>query len=285
MPELPEVETVCRFLHAKLLKKRIIDIKVNQANLRMPITQNINEVIKSGVVTNIRRRGKYIIWDMSNHTLVIIHLGMSGKLLYLDGQTPTGKHNHVLFFLEDRSSIIYNDPRRFGLVIAINAKEEGQFFRHLGIEPLTDDFSGSALKKVLTSKTASIKSILMNSKIIVGIGNIYAAESLFLAGISPLRLAKDLSQEECDKLVVAIKNTLTCAINAGGSTLKDYANPSGSPGYFQHHFKVYGRAGRPCIICNNTILSVRQSGRSTFYCSKCQNSQVLPHLDSLNLCY
>ncbi|WP_339047832.1 bifunctional DNA-formamidopyrimidine glycosylase/DNA-(apurinic or apyrimidinic site) lyase [Candidatus Mesenet endosymbiont of Phosphuga atrata] len=271
MPELPEVETICRFLHAKLLKKKIIDIKVNQANLRMPITQNINEMIKSGVVTNIRRRGKYIIWEMSNSALVIIHLGMSGKLLYFDRQTPISKHDHVIFLLEDSSSIIYNDPRRFGLVVAINSKEEGKFFQHLGIEPLTDGFSGSTLKQVLTDKTASIKSILMNSKIIVGIGNIYAAENLFLAGISPFKLAKDLSQEECDKLVIAVKNTLTCAINAGGSTLKDYAKPSGSPGYFQHHFKVYGRAGKPCIICHNTILSVRQSGRSTFYCSKCQN--------------
>ncbi|WP_339045889.1 bifunctional DNA-formamidopyrimidine glycosylase/DNA-(apurinic or apyrimidinic site) lyase [Candidatus Mesenet endosymbiont of Agriotes lineatus] len=272
MPELPEVETVCRFLHAKLLEKKMIDIKVNQANLRAPVTQNINEVLKDGIVTNVRRRGKYIIWEMSNSALVIIHLGMSGKLLYFDGQTPIGKHDHVIFFLEDSSSIVYNDPRRFGLIVVINAKEEEQFFRYLGIEPLTDDFSGSTLRKLLAGKTASIKSVLMNSKIIVGIGNIYAAESLFLAGILPFRLAKDLSQEECDKLVIAIKNTLTNAINAGGSTLKDYAKPSGLPGYFQHYFKVYGRAGKPCVICKNTILSVRQSGRSTFYCSKCQNS-------------
>lgn len=270
MLELPEVETICKFLLTRLLKQRIIDVQVNQANLRVPITKNISEVLKGSIVTNVRRRGKYIILDMSNHILIIIHLGMSGKLLYFDSQMPKDKHNHVIFFLEDKSSIVYNDPRRFGLVIVIDAKKEEQFFRHLGIEPLTDDFSGNNLKKLLVGKTASIKSILMNSKIVVGIGNIYAAESLFLAGILPFRLAKDLSQEECDKLVVAIKNTLTCAINAGGSTLKDYAKPSGSPGYFQHHFKVYGRADKPCTICQNTILSVQQSGRTTFYCSKCQ---------------
>lgn len=270
MPELPEVETICKSLLTELLEKRITNVKVNQANLRAPITKNISEILKSTIVTNIRRRGKYIIWDISNGALVIIHLGMSGKLLHFDDQMSAGKHDHVIFFLENGSSIVYNDPRRFGLVVVIDAKEEEEFFRHLGIEPLTDDLSGSVLKELLTGKTASIKSILMNSKVIVGIGNIYAAESLFLAGISPFKLAKDLNQEECSRLSQAIKNTLTCAINAGGSTLKDYAKPSGSSGYFQHHFKVYGRAGKPCMMCQNTILSARQNGRSTFYCSKCQ---------------
>ncbi|QIT36570.1 bifunctional DNA-formamidopyrimidine glycosylase/DNA-(apurinic or apyrimidinic site) lyase [Wolbachia endosymbiont of Brugia pahangi] len=271
MPELPEVEIISNFLFDKIKNKQISDVTVNNWNLRVPITQNIDDVIKGKVINNIKRRGKYIIWHIDNDIVVTVHLGMSGKLIYAKGEQAQNKHDHVIFSFSDNTSIIFNDPRKFGLVIILNKEQEVNFFNDFGIEPFTDEFNGDYLQKLLKSKTVNIKSALMNNKLIVGIGNIYASESLFRARISPLRSAQDLTYKECEKLATEIKNTLSDAIIAGGSTLKDYAQPSGSVGYFQNSFYVYGKVQKPCKICNNTITLIRQNGRSTYFCNACQN--------------
>ncbi|QCB62208.1 bifunctional DNA-formamidopyrimidine glycosylase/DNA-(apurinic or apyrimidinic site) lyase [Wolbachia endosymbiont of Drosophila mauritiana] len=271
MPELPEVEVISNFLFDKIKNKKISNVTVNNWNLRVPITKNIDDLLKGKVINDIKRRGKYIILNIDASMAVIIHLGMSGKLIYAEDNQAQNKHDHVIFLFSDNTSVIFNDPRRFGLVIVLSREQELNFFNNLGIEPLTDEFNGNYLQKLLQSRKANIKSVLMNNKLIVGVGNIYASESLFRARISPLRLAQDLTYIECEKLAIEIKNTLSDAIAAGGSTLKDYAQPSGSAGYFQNNFYVYGKVQKPCRICNNIITLIRQNGRSTYFCNACQN--------------
>lgn len=271
MPELPEVEVISNFLFDKIKNKKISNVTVNNRNLRVPITKNIDDLLKGKVINDIKRRGKYIISNIDASMAVIIHLGMSGKLIYAEDNQAQNKHDHVIFLFSDNTSLIFNDPRRFGLVIVLNREQELKFFNNLGIEPLTDEFDGNYLQKLLKNRKANIKSVLMNNKLIVGVGNIYASESLFRARISPLRLAQDLTYIECEKLATEIKNTLSDAIAAGGSTLKDYAQPSGSAGYFQNNFYVYGKVQKPCRICNNIITLIRQNGRSTYFCNSCQN--------------
>ncbi|WP_341808455.1 bifunctional DNA-formamidopyrimidine glycosylase/DNA-(apurinic or apyrimidinic site) lyase [Wolbachia endosymbiont (group E) of Neria commutata] len=271
MPELPEVEVISNFLRNRVKDKQISNVIVNNWSLRAPITSNIDDLLKNKIINDIKRRGKYIICNTDSNMAVIMHLGMSGKLIYTEYNQVQNKHDHVTFLFSDNTSIIFNDPRRFGLVVVLNKEQEINFFNHLGIEPLTDEFNGNYLQKLLKNKKVNIKSALMDNKIIVGVGNIYASESLFRARISPLRLAQDLSRRECEKLAAAIKNTLECAITAGGSTLKDYVQPSGSVGYFQNSFYVYGKAQKPCKICNNAITLVQQSGRSTYFCNVCQS--------------
>ncbi len=267
MPELPEVEVISNFLLDKIKNKQMSSVTVNNWNLRVPITKNIDDLLKGKVINDIKRRGKYIIWN-TDSMAVIIHLGMSGKLIYAQVRN---KHDHVVFLFSDNTSIIFNDPRRFGLVIILSKEQEIKFFDGFGIEPLTDEFSGDYLQELLKNKKVNIKSALMDNKSIVGIGNIYASESLFRARISPLRSAKDLTYRECEKLAAEIKKTLSDAIAAGGSTLKDYAQPSGSTGYFQNNFYVYGKVQKPCKVCNNIITLIRQNGRSTYFCNACQN--------------
>ncbi len=271
MPELPEVEVISNFLLDKIKNKQISNVIVNNWNLRAPITKNIDDMLKGKVIRNIKRRGKYTIWNTDGSVAVIIHLGMSGKLIYADHDQMRNKHDHVVFLFSDNTSIIFNAPRRFGLVIVLNKEQETDFFSDFGIEPLTDEFSGDYLQELLKNKKVNIKSALMDNKSIVGVGNIYASESLFRARISPLRSAKNLTYRECEKLAAEIKNTLSDAIAAGGSTLKDYAQPSGSAGYFQNNFYVYGKVQKPCKICNNIITLIRQNGRSTYFCNACQN--------------
>ncbi|MCM1002536.1 bifunctional DNA-formamidopyrimidine glycosylase/DNA-(apurinic or apyrimidinic site) lyase [Wolbachia pipientis] len=271
MPELPEVEVISNFLFDKVKNKQISSVTVNNWNLRVPITKNIGDALKGKAINDIKRRGKYIIWNTDNDIAVIIHLGMSGKLIYAEDNQVQNKHDHVIFSFSDNASIVFNDPRRFGLVVVLNKAQEVNFFNDSGIEPLTDEFSGGYLQKLLKNRKANIKSALMDNKLIVGVGNIYASESLFRARISPLRSAQDLTYRECEKLATEIKNTLSDAIAAGGSTLRDYAQPSGSVGYFQNSFYVYGQVQKPCKICNHAITLVRQNGRSTYFCSVCQN--------------
>ncbi|MDE5061752.1 bifunctional DNA-formamidopyrimidine glycosylase/DNA-(apurinic or apyrimidinic site) lyase [Wolbachia endosymbiont of Drosophila tsacasi] len=271
MPELPEVEVISNFLFDKIKNKKISNVIVNNWNLRVPITKNIDDLLQGKVINDIKRRGKYIIWNIDISIAVIIHLGMSGKLIYAEHNQAQNKHDHVVFSFYDNTSIIFNDPRRFGLVIILSKEQEINFFDGFGIEPLTDEFSGDYLQELLKNKKVNIKSALMDNKLIVGVGNIYASKSLFRARISPLRLAKDLMYREYTKLAAEIKNTLSDAIAAGGSTLKDYAQPSGSAGYFQNNFYVYGKVQKPCKICNNIITLIRQNGRSTYFCNACQN--------------
>ncbi|MCV3769203.1 MAG: bifunctional DNA-formamidopyrimidine glycosylase/DNA-(apurinic or apyrimidinic site) lyase [Wolbachia pipientis] len=271
MPELPEIEVISNFLLSKIKNKQISSVIVNNWNMRVPVTKNIDDVLKNKCICNIKRKGKYMIWCTNNDVVVIVHLGMSGKLIYTKNNQGQNKHDHVRFLFSDKTSLIFNDPRRFGLVIILNKEQEANFFKNFGIEPLTNEFNGDYLHKLLKKKKASIKSVLMNNKLIVGIGNIYASESLFRARISPLREAYNLKYEECKKLSNEIKNTLNDAIITGGSTLKNYVQPSGYIGYFQNSFYVYGKAQKPCKICSNIITLTRQNGRSTYFCKICQN--------------
>ena len=268
MPELPEIEVVRNFLNNKIKNKQINNTVVTRGDLRIPVTEDICTLLKNRIINNIQRRGKYLIWHTDSDITIVIHLGMSGKLIY--NAHNNRKHDHVIFLFSDNTSVVFNDPRRFGLVIALNKEQVTKFFNNLGIEPLTNEFNGNYLRELLKNKKANIKSVLMDNRLIVGVGNIYASESLFRARISPLRTAKDLNHIECEKLANEIKNTLCDAITAGGSTLKDYAQPSGSAGQFQNNFSVYGKLQKPCRICNNTIKLIRQNGRSTYFCNVCQ---------------
>ena len=271
MPELPEVEVISNFLRDKVKNKQISSIIVNNWKLRIPVTANIDTALKDKTLSNIKRRGKYMIWDVNGDLAIVTHLGMSGRLIYSEHKQAYGKHDHIVFLFSDNISIIFNDPRKFGLVIVLSKEEQLKFFSDFGIEPLTQEFNGDYLQQMVKNKKTNIKSVLMSNKLVVGIGNIYASESLFRARISPLRLAKDLAYKECERLATEIKNTLKDAIAAGGSTLRDYAQPSGSTGYFQNSFYVYGQAQKPCKICSNAIALIKQNGRSTYFCNVCQN--------------
>ncbi len=271
MPELPEVEVISNFLLNKIKSKQISNVTVNNWRMRVPVIKNIDDVLKNRCISNIERRGKYIIWCIDNDTAVVMHLGMSGKLIYAEDDRARNKHDHVIFLFSDNTSIIFHDPRRFGLVIILKEEEKVSFFNDFGIEPLTDEFNGDYLQRLLKNRKANVKSVLMNNRLIVGVGNIYASESLFRARISPFRPAQDLTYKECERLATEIKNVLNDAITAGGSTLRNYAQPSGSVGCFQNGFYVYGRVQKPCKVCNNIIILIRQNGRSTYFCNACQN--------------
>lgn len=270
MPELPEVQVICNMLRNKIGNKTIKGVIVNCRKLRVPVTDNIEKKLKNKTVHEITRRGKYLIWHLDCDQCMIMHLGMSGRLTYVDNKYKCNKHDHMKLTFDDTSSVVYNDARKFGQVIALQASEVKDFFSKSGIEPLIDDFNGDCLFELVKKRKTNVKTLIMNSQLIVGIGNIYASESLFRARISPMKLGKDLSFKECEKLACEIKNTLNEAILAGGSSIKDYAHPSGAQGMFQKNFQVYGRGKEPCKNCDEPIISIRQNGRSTFFCKNCQ---------------
>ncbi len=280
MPELPEVEIVRRGLEPALKDKSIDSITLNRMDLRVPIPSNFKECVEGSVAQSIMRRGKYILVFFDNQHGFVLHLGMSGRVnIYgpRDEYTPA-KHDHVVFHMADKTRIVFNDPRRFGMLyLTSEAKwQEEKPFSEMGPEPLGNNFSGEALYERLNKRRTSIKSALLNQHIVSGVGNIYACEALFEANIDPHRLACDVPRAECDLLAQAIRGVLERAIAAGGSSLKDYAHTDGSLGYFQHGFKVYDREGTPCPECDCDIIKtsgikrVVQSGRSTFFCSQKQ---------------
>jgi len=275
MPELPEVETVCRGLQKPLVGKRISAVQQNRPNLRIPFPANMLKRLIGQTVNTLYRRAKYIIADLSSNESLIIHLGMSGRILIHDDHPAPEKHDHMVIDTDQGARIIFNDPRRFGMVdLAPTATlAQHRFFSHLAPEPLSNSFHADYLFKKLRNKRTTIKSAVLDQCIIVGVGNIYAAESLFQSHIHPERLANTLSQAEVENLVVAIRDVLNKAIEAGGSSLRDYVQASGELGYFQHKWAVYGKVGEPCHAkgCVSTIQKIQQSGRSTFYCPTCQN--------------
>jgi formamidopyrimidine-DNA glycosylase len=269
MPELPEVETVVRGLRSEIVGQKIIDIKLSDKKLRQKFPENITDIIGSKI-RSVERRSKYIIINLDNSKALVVHLGMSGKLLF-GNKIPANKHDHVKIKLS-HENLVYNDPRRFGLVtlVANDEFETHPLFNELGVEPLTDAFDANMLKSLVRNKVGNIKSFIMNAKYIVGVGNIYACESLFYSGIHPLRQPKSLTDVELKKLVTNIKKVLKAAIESGGSTLRDYVRSNGDVGSFQHEFAVYGRKGQSCKTCGTKIDMVRMAGRSTFFCPKCQ---------------
>lgn len=273
MPELPEVETVCQGISPTLIKHKIAKVVVRRKDLRFPIPENFIPAIEDKIVQAVSRRAKYILITFSDSTILMIHLGMSGKVLvYPKKRAQHEKHDHVSFYLDNGTELAFNDPRRFGFmdITTTHDLDTHKAITHLGVEPLGNHLHADYLKEQFKNRSIPIKQALMNHEIIVGVGNIYASESLFDAGISPFTPAKKLSKNTLSDLIVSVQKILRDAIASGGSTLKDYTTSNGDAGYFQHSFQVYSRENNPCFKCESAIKKCTQGGRSTFYCSNCQ---------------
>ncbi|KTC72414.1 formamidopyrimidine-DNA glycosylase [Legionella birminghamensis] len=271
MPELPEVETTRKALLSCLLNKRIIDCTLRCTQLRVPVNAQFAEQCKGQRISAISRRGKYLLLHLSNQAYILIHLGMSGHFRIVSKELLPGKHDHIDFLIEDGQILRYNDTRRFGLCLYTELKPElHPLLAHLGPEPLSDEFSPAYLYQISRKRKQAIKSFIMNNDVVVGVGNIYASESLFIAGINPLRSPDVLDLSDYDRLVKAIREVLVRALEAGGTTLKDFISPHGKPGYFAFDLQVYGREGQPCLTCSSPIESTRIGGRSSAFCPVCQ---------------
>lgn len=275
MPELPEVETVCRGLARRLEGRLIERVTLRRPDLRIPIPEGFVDTVEGRRVTRVDRRAKYILAHLDNGTVVILHLGMSGRLTITDGPTnQVDLHDHAVFEADDGTTVTFNDHRRFGLLtLCPEAKlSKHSLFHHLGPDPLDPGFDGSELGRRLKGKRTPIKAALLDQRVMVGIGNIYACEALFRARLSPRRRAYTVQRGRAERLARAIHEVLDEAIAAGGSSLRDYVQASGELGYFQHRFSVYDREGRSCPNCGgtNTIRRIVQANRSTFFCPRCQ---------------
>lgn len=275
MPELPEVETVRRGLEPVLVGKQIAKTTVRRAGLRWPFPVDMADRLSGVVVLHLKRRSKYLLVGLSSDETLIIHLGMSGRLLITPKAAKIEKHDHVLFDMESGTRVTFNDTRRFGAmdITATQDLDQHKFLKSLGPEPLGNEFNTDYFAARLNARKTPIKSALLDQRIVAGLGNIYVCEALWRAGISPLRLAGTLSPEEIAILVPHIRETLQDAIEAGGSSLRDYRQADGELGYFQHSFKTYGQEGVACArdACDGVIARITQSGRSSFYCPHCQN--------------
>lgn len=271
MPELPEVETTRRALHSYLLGDCLNHVEVRQRSLRWPVSAELEQALQAKILKDVRRRGKYLLLDF-NAGHLIIHLGMSGSLRVIQGQVPkAGVHDHIDFSFRGEKTLRFTDPRRFGAVLYQRARPETHsLLNRLGPEPLGESFDAEYLYRLTRSRRAPIKALLMDSRVVVGVGNIYANEALYHAGIRPSRRAGRLSRAACAGLVDAIRRVLREAIDAGGTTLRDFAAGEGRPGYFQLSLAVYGRAGQPCSHCGSTLKSARIAQRGTVYCPHCQ---------------
>ena len=270
MPELPEVETTQRGIAPYLLGKKILHTHVHQSQLRWPVDAQLAKKLQHQAAKSIERRAKYILVHF-DHGSMILHLGMSGSLRLVESGTARQKHDHIEWQLENGLSLRLHDPRRFGAVLWC----EGDPTQHpllakLGIEPLDTAFDGAYLQSKLQHRHTAIKPMLMNAQIVVGVGNIYANEGLFLCGLDPRRPCSSLGTEDYQRLSETIRQLLQRAIVQGGTTLRDFINPHGKPGYFQQTLNVYGRADEPCRVCGTKIAHIKQAQRSTFYCPCCQ---------------
>jgi formamidopyrimidine-DNA glycosylase len=274
MPELPEVETVCRGIKPLLENQSIKKILCRVTKLRYLLPKNLNKKIANCKILKVQRKAKYIQIFLDNETQLIIHLGMTGKLLIKKNFTNKriDKHDHVIVELKNSQALVFNDVRKFGMLDLIdNSQEQNyKFFKDLGLEPLEKEFNFDNFKKIISHRNKSIKSTIMDSKLIVGVGNIYANESLFNAGIHPERISSDLKDHELELLRKEIIKILKKAIKKGGSTLNDFRNEENQKGYFQFDFRVYARDGLACKICKTEIQRIKQNGRSSFVCSTCQ---------------
>jgi len=270
MPELPEVEITRRGLAAHIIGMTIEDAVIRNAGLRWPIPKNLPKLLRGRTILSLKRRAKYLLMDCGNGIL-ILHLGMSGSLRILPAGTPAEKHDHFDLMLGNGMLLRLRDPRRFGAVLWHDGEAQTHpLLAGLGPEPLEKNFNARHLFTTTRKRRVSIKQCLMNNRVVVGVGNIYANEALFRAGIRPQLAAGKLSLLRCAKLVEEIRATLIEAIGKGGSTLRDFVGTSGQPGYFQQHCWVYGRGGEPCRRCGSPIRQIRQGQRSSFYCVNCQ---------------
>ncbi|WJW75753.1 bifunctional DNA-formamidopyrimidine glycosylase/DNA-(apurinic or apyrimidinic site) lyase [Thiohalobacter sp. IOR34] len=270
MPELPEVETTRRGLAPHLAGRRVRSVTVRQRRLRWPVPRALERELPGQRLGELRRRGKYLLLESTAGT-VILHLGMSGSLRLLPCDAPPGPHDHLDIALDDGRCLRFTDPRRFGTVLwTRRPPERHRLLAGLGPEPLGPDFDGDYLYRRSRGRRLAVKPFIMDSKVVVGVGNIYANEALFLAGIHPARPAGRIGQQRYRRLADAIREVLTAAIAAGGTTLRDFVDGDGRPGYFQQTLRVYGRGGRPCPRCGTPIRETRLAQRSTFYCPRCQ---------------
>lgn len=270
MPELPEVETTKRGIQPWLEGQTVERLMVRESRLRWPIPDDLSQMVVGRQIQQIARRGKYILLDLG-HGSVLIHLGMSGSLRILQAADKVEKHDHVDMLLSNGRTLRYNDPRRFGCWLwAQQPSSEHKLLASLGPEPLTEHFQASQLWQGAKGRRSNIKSYIMDSHVVVGVGNIYANEALFIAGIHPKRAAGKVSKARYGLLVEAIKAVLSAAIEQGGTTLKDFVGSDGKPGYFKQELKVYGRQGLPCGQCQTNLTEIRIANRSTVYCRRCQ---------------
>jgi len=294
LPELPEVETVRRGLEPVLAGRRIARFEQRRPDLRFPFPERFAERLENQTILTLGRRAKYLLARLSSGEVLVMHLGMSGRFTitlphqgkpqllgdytYDTGADPA--HDHVVFMMEDGVTVTYNDPRRFGCMLLISEQEldEHPLFAGLGVEPLGNELTPDYLATKARGRKADLKAFLMDQRIVAGLGNIYVCEALYRAGLSPKRVASCLANgsgwptSRAERLVPAIRSVLQDAIDAGGSTLRDYRQADGTIGGFQHTFSVYGREGEPCLTpgCRGIVQRIVQGGRSTFYCGKCQ---------------
>ncbi|MFQ5775790.1 MAG: bifunctional DNA-formamidopyrimidine glycosylase/DNA-(apurinic or apyrimidinic site) lyase [Kiloniellaceae bacterium] len=275
MPELPEVETIVRGLRPRLEGRRLVRVASRRADLRFPLPEGFAARLRGRRVRRVARRAKYILVHLDDGQVLLCHLGMSGRMVVTNGSAgPPGPHDHVILTTDRGDEVRFHDPRRFGVM---DLAEETNLAAHrllrdLGPEPLGHDFGGPALARRLAGKRTSIKAALMDQRVVAGLGNIYACESLFFAGLSPRRMARTVQGGRAGRLARAVREVLTRAIEAGGSSLRDYVQASGELGYFQHEWAVYGREGEPCPGCTcarartGGIRRIVQASRATFYC-------------------
>ena len=278
MPELPEVETVRLGLLPHLEGRRILSAKAFTAKLRLPVPDRFSETLKSRRINAITRRAKYLLFEADGNLTIMLHLGMSGQVLLSQGSSEkpfkAQKHDHFVWHMEGGARLVFQDPRRFGLVTfsKTDKLDDHPLLCHLGPEPLSNQFNGPLFREKLKGKKVAIKLALLDQRVVAGVGNIYASEALYRAGIHPKRKAGSLSAPRCERLVGTVRDVLHDALKSGGSSLKDYVRVDGELGYFQHRFEVYDRAGGKCRTsgCPGIIKRVVQGARSTFYCPQCQ---------------
>ena len=270
MPELPEVETTRRGIEPHIENNKVSKVILRRNTLRWPITPALSKDLPGETIQSVSRRGKYLLLATQKGCL-LIHLGMSGSLRIVESSRAAAKHDHVDVVFANNKVLRYTDPRRFGCILwETEPIEAHPLLASLGPEPLEDNFQTDYLFKKSRRRNVAVKTFIMDSKVVVGVGNIYANESLFLAGISPKRSAGKISKPRYEKLVECIQQVLQQAIDVGGTTLKDFTGSDGEPGYFAQSLHVYGRRGEPCHGCNGTLKEIRQGQRSTVYCPQCQ---------------
>jgi formamidopyrimidine-DNA glycosylase len=271
MPELPEVETTRRGIAPHIEGKKVSDVIVRHHQLRWPVPRGLKAKLAGHTISSVSRRAKYLLLAFDHGTL-ILHLGMSGSLRIIDAAAAAQKHDHVDIMLNEGHALRLTDPRRFGAVLwTRDDPERHELIAHLGPEPLSEAFNGDYLYRRSRGRSSSIKQFIMDGKVVVGVGNIYASESLFLAGIHPKRSAGKVGRERMEKLAAAIKQVLAAAIAQGGTTLRDFVGGDGKPGYFAQQLNVYGREGEPCPNCGTAIKQITQGQRSSYYCPGCQH--------------
>lgn len=271
MPELPEVETTRLGISPHVIGRRIVAVEVRNPSLRIPVPDEVCTLAPSNII-GVDRRAKYLLIRLDTGQL-IIHLGMSGSLRISPANDPPRKHDHVIFSLDSGQELRFHDPRRFGLIDWLPSTVDimtHKLLSHLGPEPLSNGFTADHLRTAANGRKLAIKLLIMNNAVVVGVGNIYACEALFIAGIHPARISAHVSKSRMEKLTTAIKDRLANAIERGGTTLRDFVGGDGKPGYFAQELNVYGRDEQPCKRCQSTIKRKVIGQRSTFYCPRCQ---------------